>query len=460
MPLAASDSDDAVIGTSLSDGRYVIVGRLGTGSQGDTFEAVDKGDGRSVAIKRFLVRGARSWKDVELAEREARVLKELDHPLLPTAIDHFEQEGALYLVMEKVEGHSLAETGKLDQQEVRWMLSDLAKVLSYLHGRVPPVIHRDIKPGNVIRRAARPERNEQRPSFVLVDFGSVRDNLKPAGGSTVVGTFGYMAPEQFQGRALPASDVYGAGVTALTLLTGTQPESLPHRGLSIDVRAALQHVDDPTLVATLQAMVDPNPDKRANQIGPLLESLNDGPPSSSRPAADKARQRKPTARRRQRRARKREREEKRSRKRSRVRRTSQRPPNANPSLPPIIAFVFMLGLVIARFSVSLSMRVIVPLVLTSLSILFGKALRQAAREVRAASRQVDETLENAQQWVRGQPQQSRKRFGASKNREKKERQAAPRRARIETLDDDHDARYEREYEMEEEVDSDRVARRD
>ncbi len=104
----------------------------------------------------------------------------------------------------------------LTHAEVARFLRDADSALSYLHSRAPAIIHRDIKPGNVILR--------RDGSFAFVDFGSVRDQLKPEGGSTVVGTFGYMAPEQFQGRALPASDVYAVGATALSLVTGREPE--------------------------------------------------------------------------------------------------------------------------------------------------------------------------------------------------------------------------------------------
>ena len=93
---------------TLRSGRYAIIGELGAGSQAETLDAVDKLNGRAVAIKRFQVRGAKSWKDVELAEREARVLSTLEHPNLPVYIEHFEEEGALYLVMEKIEGETLA----------------------------------------------------------------------------------------------------------------------------------------------------------------------------------------------------------------------------------------------------------------------------------------------------------------------------------------------------------------
>jgi len=281
--------------TKLRDGRYTVVGTLGDGAQATTFEAEDGANGgRRVAIKRFNVRGAESWKDVELAEREARVLARLDHPGLPRYVEHFEENGALYLVMQKIEGESLAvrlkERGPMSEAETRAMLHELAAALEYLHERDGPIVHRDIKPTNVIR--------QRDGSFVLIDFGAVRDKLRPEGGSTVVGTFGYMAPEQFQGRALPASDVYAAGVTALAALTGKQPEDLPHRGLRIDVRAALRDVRPVVsegFVRALDAMVEPDPDARPARITPLLEveppmpAHAPVPPRSERPGRDRSR---------------------------------------------------------------------------------------------------------------------------------------------------------------------------
>lgn len=249
----------------IGRGRYAVTGMLGEGSQGETLEAVDKRDGRLVAIKRFRIKGAASWKDVELAEREAQVLSALEHPNLPRYIEHFEEAGVLYLVMDRLVGDTLSGFTKrapLDQDAVVQLLNDMADVLDYLHLRAPPIVHRDIKPGNILRR---PD-----GSFALVDFGSVRDRLKPEGGSTVVGTFGYMAPEQFQGRALPVSDVYGVGATALALLTGRDPESLPHQGLELDVARALAGHVDVRLVHVLSAMLRPDPDQRAPRLVSLL----------------------------------------------------------------------------------------------------------------------------------------------------------------------------------------------
>jgi serine/threonine protein kinase len=163
-----------MIGKTVASGRYELVAVLGEGAQGTTFEAIDRAQSKRVAIKRFSVRGAKSWKDVELAEREASVLSSLSHPNLPKYLAHFEEDGALYLVMDKIEGRSVAELMQkgvvLERADVMRFLSDAARVLGYLRDRAPPVIHRDINPKNVIRR---PD-----GSFVVVDFGAVRDRLK------------------------------------------------------------------------------------------------------------------------------------------------------------------------------------------------------------------------------------------------------------------------------------------
>jgi hypothetical protein len=282
-PETARDSEAAPAGETVRDGRYVVLSSLGAGSQGETLEAVDKREGRPVAIKRFTIRGAKSWKDVELAEREATVLASLSHSGLPRYIDHFEENGALYLVMEKIEGETLQTRRKrgagLDQAQVTRFLRDAGACLRYLHSQAPPVVHRDIKPGNVILR---PD-----GSYCLVDFGSVRDRLKPEGGSTVVGTFGFMAPEQFQGRAAPGSDVYAVGATALSLLTGREPEDLPHKGLGIDVESALRGQVDRRLISVLRSMLEPNPDERARSVEDALRraGLAEGGDSASSPPA-------------------------------------------------------------------------------------------------------------------------------------------------------------------------------
>lgn len=209
------------------DGRYRLEAMVGQGASACTYRATDP-DGNTVAIKELPLRRARSDKALELFRREARVLRQLDHPAIPRWIEDFvDGEGkqqALYIVQEFIDGPSLADElddHRYDANEVLDIIDEMAGVLDYLHNRSPPVIHRDIKPDNVLRRVADGR-------LMLIDFGSVRDCLKHPdfGGSTVTGTFGYMAPEQYQGDATPRSDLYGLGALGVTLLSRRPPHTM------------------------------------------------------------------------------------------------------------------------------------------------------------------------------------------------------------------------------------------
>lgn len=413
-----SDEDRA---TELRNGRYVFVRTLGEGAQGETFEAVDKREGTLVAIKKFRIGKAKSWKDVELAEREARILAALEHPRLPRYVEHFEEGGALYLVMQRIEGESVHARRKAghpsDATEVVRMLEDASDAFAYLHGRSPPVIHRDVKPGNVLRK---PD-----GSFAFVDFGSVRDRLRPEGGSTVVGTFGYMAPEQFQGRASPATDVYGIGATALAMLTGREPEELPHRGLAIDVARAVPPGTPRELVAVLESMLRPDPDERASSVAEALAHWSRRPrrpravraahdvearATSKQARRDREREREHHASKRERREAKRERawrevEERRERHRERQRERAHRRQRRHALRDSNVPFVWrafaLLGLRIAQVAVALAVGVFVPILLVLLSPLFGPALRRAAKATRRASVRARRAIDRAADHVAG-----------------------------------------------------------
>jgi hypothetical protein len=368
-----------MIGRELRSGRYVVTARLGGGAQGDTWEARDRARAdRAVAVKAFRVGTARAWKDVELAEREARTLALLEHDLLPRYIEHFEEEGTLYLVMERIEGESVAELRRrrvrFDANEVLRMLRDFGRALGYLHSRTPPVVHRDVKPGNVVQR--------RDGRFALVDFGAVRDRMRPEGGSTVVGTFGYMAPEQFQGRASPASDVYGAGATALAMLTGREPEDLPHEGLAIDVARAMPAGTPKELVRALERMLAADPDKRARSIEDAFAG---------------AQGRTPTTHTERRQAHARHRAERRARKRER--RAARRSHGARvPFLPRLLVH---LALWIASLVVWVTVGLVTPLLLAIFSLFFGSALRRAASACMRAALATQRALGNASGWVAG-----------------------------------------------------------
>jgi len=221
--------------------RYEILRSLGSGAFGRTLLARDLRLGREVALKVLHPRAVNDLKAFELFEREAAVLRELRHPAVPhihaTLRAEWEGAPAAFLVMEYIEGSSLAELiaerRHLEPADVLHLFVELLGVLEYLHTRVPPVLHRDIKPANLILR---PD-----GTVALVDFGAVRNVFRAPeeDGSTVVGTHGYMPYEQYMGQASPASDLYALGATLLHLLTGRAPPDFMTTAGRLEVPAGL-----------------------------------------------------------------------------------------------------------------------------------------------------------------------------------------------------------------------------
>ena len=266
-------------GQELIAQRYRVVRSLGSGGQGHTFLAIDEESGTEVALKRFDLRAATDWKRVELFERECKVLRSIRHAAIPKYLDQFEHDGAFYLVMERVLGESLQERRMrgvhMTEGEVWRVLHEVGAILDELHAMQPPVIHRDVKPHNLVRR---PD-----GTIALVDFGAVRDMLAARGGSTVAGTFGYMAPEQLHGRAFPQTDVYGLGATVIALMTGREPEDLAHKGLRIDVVSEVRA--SPALIAVLQRMLEPDPDLRPATVREAMGPHAPRPEKAAAPAS-------------------------------------------------------------------------------------------------------------------------------------------------------------------------------
>ena len=158
--------------------------------------------------------------------------------------------------MQYVPGQNLRELAakhRMSETELRDVLVRCLEILDYLHTRAPPVIHRDIKPSNIVRSA--------NGTCALVDFGGVLAAARDKGGSTIVGTFGYMAPEQLHGQVTPATDLYALGATIVALAGGIEPEDVPRKGLRMDLDKHLRTLD-PGFRAALSAMTDPDPDAR------------------------------------------------------------------------------------------------------------------------------------------------------------------------------------------------------
>jgi serine/threonine protein kinase len=253
-------------GPILND-RWQLGPDLGAGSQGHTFLACDRqGGNREVVVKQFRLGQGASWKQFDLFEREVNVLQTLNHRGIPGFLDHGETQfgQVVFLVMERAPGRPLATAQRLGEAELRSILVRTLAILAYLHSRQPPVIHRDIKPANLLR--------DDDGQISLVDFGGVRNSIRPDGGSTVVGTFGYMAPEQLHGQATPATDLYSLGATIVALAGGVEPEHVPRRGLRMDLERHLPHLPGP-LVAVLGRMTDPDPAARPQSAKEVLRLL-------------------------------------------------------------------------------------------------------------------------------------------------------------------------------------------
>ncbi|MBI4819626.1 MAG: serine/threonine protein kinase [Deltaproteobacteria bacterium] len=262
-------------------GRYRPLSLLGHGANGSTYRSRDEVTGAIVALKELPLGPAATLKTLELAEREATVLRQLHHPKIPRYLDHFisgqGKHSAHVLVQELIEGQDLSkelEARRFTEAEVMLVVEELLEVLAYLHSLSPPVIHRDIKPRNVIRR---PD-----GGHALVDFGSVRDAMRDPdlGGSTIAGTFGFMAPEQLVGDAYPSSDLYGLGALAVNLLTRKAPATM-----GSDLRSAwVQYAyPGPLTKAFLQRLIDPDPTRRpqsAAEAKELLRTLRKNPQPS------------------------------------------------------------------------------------------------------------------------------------------------------------------------------------
>jgi eukaryotic-like serine/threonine-protein kinase len=257
-------TQEQMVEQTLRD-RYVVERELGRGAGGTTYLATDRASGQQVVMKQLRLKDAREWKAVDLFEREAQVLRGLDHPCIPKLVDSFSDETgdvAFYLVREYLPGLTLAEhvaSGqRMTDTSVRRVGLEALDLLEYLHGLRPPVIHRDIKPENLLLR-------EGTGDVCLLDFGGVQA-VKRGGrnSSTVVGTYGYMPPEQFLGQACPASDLYALGATLLFALTGTTPSELPRQGLRVDLDGVIPA--DSTLGVALGALLEPDVERRPADV--------------------------------------------------------------------------------------------------------------------------------------------------------------------------------------------------
>ena len=226
----------AVRSEELLAGRYRLIKPVGQGGYGTVYEAADTLLHRRVAVKEISLRGVAPDQlaaVIATVKREVALLSRLSHPRIPRLFDYFVEADTFYLVMEFVEGLSLADDvqrngGRLPIDRVIDIGRQVCEVLEYLHHDAPgaPIIYRDMKPENLMITVS--------GQISLVDFGIAR-HFKPgkAKDTFPLGSRGYAAPEQYGGQTSPQSDFYALGATLLSLLTGIDPCEVPLSRLAL-----------------------------------------------------------------------------------------------------------------------------------------------------------------------------------------------------------------------------------
>jgi serine/threonine-protein kinase len=209
--------------STVFNGRYELHRRIARGGMADVFLARDQLLDRPVAVKVLFPEYAADPSFVERFRREAQSAANLNHPNIVSVYDWGQEQGTYFIVMEYVEGRSLADIikteGPLHPQRAAEVASDMAAALGFAHRN--GMVHRDVKPGNVLISPT--------GQVKVADFGIARalgassdDNLTQAG--SVMGTATYFSPEQAQGLPLdPRSDLYALGVVLYEMVTGGPP---------------------------------------------------------------------------------------------------------------------------------------------------------------------------------------------------------------------------------------------
>ena len=220
---AGSASSDEQVGNTLSD-RYLIEEVLGMGGMSTVYRASDAALGRTVALKVFRADLADA-DDLRRQQSEIHLLASLNHSTLVTLYDAITDEAdRVALVLEYVEGRDLRDelaAGRIDERTTAMIGADIADALAYVHAR--GIVHRDLKPGNLLIPTQTP--NSTGPRAKLTDFGIARiiDDTHLTAAGSVIGTVGYLSPEQALGAPIgPASDVYSLGLVLLECLTGAR----------------------------------------------------------------------------------------------------------------------------------------------------------------------------------------------------------------------------------------------
>lgn len=263
----------------LLENKYKIEKCIGMGAQSYVYKAKRISDNSSVAIKQLRVNSVKDWKQYELFEREANVLQTLNvqgTAKFFEAIKSLDNEHPMsVIIQEYIDGRSLQyyinHHQRFSFDVACGILIQIIQLLDALHHQTPPVIHRDIKPSNIILKYD-DDKYAQIPETFLIDFGAVANPQVQDGGSTITGTYGYMAPEQLVGQPTPASDIYAFAMLAFYLFSGVSPEKLQIQDLQPLIDSHLEHLPY-SVTAFLRQMLDTNPLKRLTDYQAIQNTL-------------------------------------------------------------------------------------------------------------------------------------------------------------------------------------------
>ncbi len=283
---------------TLLNNRYQVIQVLGAGGFGETFLAEDTHmpSRRRCVIKQLkpIANDPKTYQMIQQRfEREAATLEYLGDSCnqIPKLYAYFSENGLFYLVQEWIQGPTLTNIveakGPESETAVREILLSLLSVLDYVHSK--GIIHRDIKPDNIILRSA-----DNKP--FLIDFGAVKETIRSVVSSShhptrslVIGTPGYMPTEQAIGRPVYATDIYSLGLTAIYLLTGKHP---PELQTHLQTGAILWEESAPDvsrhLAKVINQAIQPHVSDRYSTASKMLYALKSPTDISPQPSTTKA----------------------------------------------------------------------------------------------------------------------------------------------------------------------------
>lgn len=260
---------------AVLDGKYEILKKIGQGGMSVVYLAMDTHLNKQWAVKEIKKSKNQNTKTLlKSLQREANILKMVDHPVLPRIVDIINYSGTVFVVMDYIEGRPMSEILKLEgaqsqEDTIEWA-KDLCSALNYLHSLNPPIIYRDMKPSNIMLK---PDGKVK-----LIDFGTAKElDVENIADTTALGTRGYAAPEQFgdaQGRGIyrtdARTDIYSLGATLYHIVTGKNPSEPPY---------VIKNIREwnPNLSNGLEKIINkctkPNPEERYQSCSELMYDL-------------------------------------------------------------------------------------------------------------------------------------------------------------------------------------------